>query len=112
MITKSNKICDFYYNGSNKDFYEPRVEDRFLVEPANYGAKLGFDHPNFINKQFSEKKYETTLRLRTRYRVTDKSFKSTSDLKVQMMKLDIYKKAMTIFILASEMLNPLKTQFK
>ena len=40
--------ADFYYNGTNKDFYEPRVEDRFLVEPSNYGAKLGFD-TNFQN---------------------------------------------------------------
>ena len=87
--------ADFYYNGTNKDFYEPRVEDRFLLEPSNYGAKLGFDTnfqntfsygmdyetTNFNNKQFSEKKYETTLRLRTRYRVTDKlSFKSTSEI--------------------------------
>ena len=78
-----------------------------FIEPAN-GAKLGFDTnfqntfsygidyetTNFNNKQFSEK-YETTLRLRTRYRVTDKlSLNQPQKLKVQMMKI---KKAMTIF---------------
>ena len=66
-----------------------------MLEPSNYGAKLGFDTnfqntfsygidyetTNFNNKQLNEKKYETTLRLRARYRVTDKlSFKSTSEI--------------------------------
>ena len=42
---------------------------------------MDYETTNFNNKQFSEKKYETTLRLRTRYRVTDKlSFKSTSEI--------------------------------
>ncbi len=87
--------ADFYYNGTEKDFYEPRAEDRFLLEPLNFGAKLGFDTnfqntfsygmdyetTNFKNKQFSEKKSEITYRLRTRYRVSDKiSFKSDTEI--------------------------------
>ena len=33
----------FDYTGSNRDFYETRTEDRYVIEPANYGLEFGFN---------------------------------------------------------------------
>ena len=40
--------ADFYYRMSSRDFYEPRVENRFINELPHFGFKIGFD-TNYTN---------------------------------------------------------------
>ena len=77
---------DFDYTGSNRDFYEPRTEDRYLIEPANYGVKAGFQTNNnntfsygieyeiskYKNKQFDENKSDKRFQVDTKYRLSNK----------------------------------------
>ena len=77
---------DFDYTGSNRDFYEPRTENRYLIEPANFGVKAGFQTNNnntfsygieyevsdFKNKQFNENKSQNRFRVNTKYRISNK----------------------------------------
>ena len=77
---------DLDYTGSNRDFYEPRTEDRYLIEPANYGVKAGFQTNNnntfsygleyeisdFKNKQFDENKSQMRFRFDAKYRISNK----------------------------------------
>ena len=82
---------DFDYTGVNKDFYETRSEDRYFIEPENYGVKFGFDTNSnntfsyglefelseYVNKQFDENKYSNRFRLKTKYRISNKVTFST-----------------------------------
>ena len=77
---------DFDYTGENKDFYETRSEDRYFIEPENYGVKFGFntngnntfsyglefETSEFVNKQFDENKYSNRFSLKTKYRISNK----------------------------------------
>ena len=82
---------DFDYTGENKDFYETRSEDRYFIEPENYGVKFGFntngnntfsyglefETSEFVNKQFDENKYSNRFSLKTKYRISNKVTFST-----------------------------------
>ena len=81
----------FDYTGENKDFYETRSEDRYFIEPENYGVKFGFntngnntfsyglefETSEFVNKQFDENKYSNRFSLKTKYRISNKVTFST-----------------------------------
>ena len=88
----------FDYTGSNRDFYETRTEDRYVIEPANYGLEFGFNTNNnntfsygfefesngYNNKQFNENTYRNRLRFNAKYRVSNKltfNFRSESEKK-------------------------------
>ena len=82
----TNFEIDFDYTGSNRDFYEPRTENRYLIEPANYGVNAGFQTNNnntfsygieyeiskYKNKQFDENKSDKRFRVDTKYRLSNK----------------------------------------
>jgi len=82
---------DFDYTGKTKDFYETRSEDRYFIEPENYGVKFGFntngnntfsyglefETSESVNKQFDENKYSNRFSLKTKYRISNKITFST-----------------------------------
>jgi len=50
-------LINMWYNGNNYDFYEPRVADRFYLEPHNFRYDIGlftdFRKPFFMNFRFN-----------------------------------------------------------
>ncbi len=85
--------ADFYYRMSSRDFYEPRVENRYINELPHFGFKIGFDtnytntfsygveyeRSDFYNNQFKEKKNNERYRFNAQYRISDKiKFRATS----------------------------------
>jgi hypothetical protein len=78
--------ADFYYRMSSRDFYEPRVENRYVNESPNFGFKIGFDtnytntfsygieyeRSDFYNRQFDENKNNERFRFNAQYRISDK----------------------------------------
>ena len=78
---------------SSRDFYEPRVENRYINELPHFGFKIGFDtnytntfsygveyeRSDFYNNQFKEKKNNERYRFNAQYRISDKiKFRATS----------------------------------
>ena len=85
--------ADFYYRMSSRDFYEPRVENRYINELPHFGFKIGFDtnytntfsygveyeRSDFYNNKFKEKKNNERYRFNAQYRISDKiKFRATS----------------------------------
>ena len=78
--------ADFYYRMSSRDFYEPRVENRYVNESPNFGFKIGFDtnytntfsygieyeRSDFYNGQFDENKNNERFRFNAQYRISEK----------------------------------------
>jgi len=76
---------DFEYAGSEKDFFEPRVRDRYVIDPGSFGIKFGlktntnnifsygFEYENneFNNKQFDENKHSNSIMLSAKYRISN-----------------------------------------
>ena len=77
---------DFDYTGEEKDYYEPRTLDRYIIDPGNYGITFGFDtNPNkkfsygirmdltkFTNKEFDENKTSNEVRVSAKYKISNK----------------------------------------
>ena len=83
-LTNFQLVLD--YTGENKDFYEPRTANRYIVEPSNYGFEFGFntnnnntfsygiefENTNYGNKQFDEDTFSNRLRINAKYRASNK----------------------------------------
>lgn len=87
-INSTNKKNHFFGGGinfnpfKNYDYYEPRVADRFFVNPknaggwlyfsSNYNNKFAIDFEPFITHVINENRYEAGVNISPRYRFSDK----------------------------------------
>jgi hypothetical protein len=87
-INSTNKKNHFFGGGinfnpfKNYDYYEPRVADRFFVNPtniggwfyfsSNYNNKFAVDFEPFITHVINENRYEAGVNISPRYRFSDK----------------------------------------
>jgi hypothetical protein len=87
-INSTNKKNHFFGGGidfnpfKNYDYYEPRVADRFFVNPTNIGSwfyfssnynnKFAIDFEPYITHVINENRYETGINISPRYRFNDK----------------------------------------
>lgn len=87
-LNSTNKKNHFFGGGinfnpfKNYDYYEPRVADRFFVNPtniggwfyfsSNYNNKFAIDFEPFITHVINENRYETGVNISPRYRFSDK----------------------------------------
>ena len=87
-LNSTNKKNHFFGGGinfnpfKNYDYYEPRVADRFFVNPtniggwfyfsSNYNNKFAIDFEPFITHVINENRYEAGVNISPRYRFSDK----------------------------------------
>ena len=87
-LNSTNKKNHFFGGGinfnpfKNYDYYEPRVADRFFVNPtniggwfyfsSNYNNKFAIDFEPFLTHVINENRYETGVNISPRYRFSDK----------------------------------------
>lgn len=87
-LNSTNKKNHFFGGGinfnpfKNYDYYEPRVADRFFVNPtniggwfyfsSNYNNKFAVDFEPFITHVIKENRYEAGVNISPRYRFSDK----------------------------------------
>ena len=77
---------DFDYTGKDKNFFETRSNDRYILEPSSFGIKFGFntntknifsyslefENNKFNNTQFDENKFSNSFGLGLKYRLSQK----------------------------------------
>ena len=87
-LNSTNKKNHFFGGGinfnpfKNYDYYEPRVTDRFFVNPeniggwfyfsSNYNNKFAIDFEPFLTHVINENRYESGVNISPRYRFSDK----------------------------------------
>ena len=87
-LNSTNKKNHFFGGGinfnpfKNYDYYEPRVADRYFVNPtniggwfyfsSNYNNKFAIDFEPFITHVINENRYEAGVNISPRYRFSDK----------------------------------------
>lgn len=87
-LNSTNKQNHFFGGGinfnpfKNYDYYEPRVTDRFFVNPeniggwfyfsSNYNNKFAIDFEPFLTHVINENRYESGVNISPRYRFSDK----------------------------------------
>lgn len=87
-LNSTNKKNHFFGGGinfnpfKNYDYYEPRVTDRFFVNPeniggwfyfsSNYNNKFAIDFEPFLTHVIDENRYESGVNISPRYRFSDK----------------------------------------
>lgn len=87
-LNSTNKKNHFFGGGinfnpfKNYDYYEPRVTDRFFVNPeniggwfyfsSNYNNKFAIDFEPFLTHIINENRYESGVNISPRYRFSDK----------------------------------------
>lgn len=87
-LNSTNKKNHFFGGGinfnpfKNYDYYEPRVADRFFINPtniggwfyfsSNYNYKFAIDFEPFLTHVINENRYETGVNISPRYRFSDK----------------------------------------
>ncbi|MQP25416.1 hydrolase [Flavobacterium sp. LMO8] len=87
-LNSTNKKNHFFGGGinfnpfKNYDYYEPRVADRFFVNPkniggwiyfsSNYNNKFAIDFEPFLTHVINENRYEAGVNISPRYRFSDK----------------------------------------
>ena len=87
-LNSTNKKNHFFGGGinfnpfKNYDYYEPRVADRFFVNPeniggwfyfsSNYNNKFAIDFEPFLTHVINENRYESGVNISPRYRFSDK----------------------------------------